>query len=141
MFVSPAERESAAYREFWANLNRGEFQSGEYQRIGKGDKEIWIQASYNPIRDLNGNPYKVVKYATDTTAQVIARLQGEKVRGMMDPGRGRRGGIERFGPGDLGSDEQSRREPRPRRLTGSRPPINRRNVSAPRRSRCAASFS
>jgi len=84
MFVSPAERESAAYREFWANLNRGEFQSGEYKRIGKGDKEIWIQASYNPIRDLNGNAYKVVKYATDTTAQVIARLQGEKVRGMMD---------------------------------------------------------
>jgi methyl-accepting chemotaxis protein len=84
MFVPSADRESAAYREFWAKLNRGEFQSGEYQRIGKGGKEVWIQASYNPIRDLNGKAYKVVKYATDTTAQVIARLQGEKVRGMMD---------------------------------------------------------
>jgi methyl-accepting chemotaxis protein len=84
MFVAPDEREGAAYREFWASLNRGEFQSGEFKRIGKGAKEIWIQASYNPIRDLNGKPYKVVKYAVETTAQVIARLQGEKVRGMMD---------------------------------------------------------
>ncbi|SDT31232.1 methyl-accepting chemotaxis protein [Bradyrhizobium canariense] len=84
MFVPPAERDSAAYREFWANLNRGEFQSGEYCRIGKGGREIWIQASYNPIRDLNGKPYKVVKYASDTTAQVIARKRSEKVRGMME---------------------------------------------------------
>ena len=84
MFVGSGERESAAYREFWANLNRGEFQSGEYQRVGKGGRDIWIQASYNPIRDLNGKPYKVVKYATDTTAQVIARMRSEKVRGMME---------------------------------------------------------
>jgi methyl-accepting chemotaxis protein len=84
MFVSPSERDSAEYRDFWAKLNRGEFQSGEYKRIGKGAKEVWIQASYNPILDLNGKPFKVVKYASETTAQVIARLQGEKVRGMMD---------------------------------------------------------
>jgi methyl-accepting chemotaxis protein len=84
MFVAPAERDSPVYREFWATLNRGEFQSGEYQRIGKGAKEIWIQASYNPIRDLNGKPYKVVKYAVEITAQVIARMQGDKVRSMMD---------------------------------------------------------
>ena len=84
MFVRPAERDSAAYREFWARLNRGEFQSGEYQRLGKGGRDVWIQASYNPIRDLNGKPFKVVKYAADTTRQVIARLQGEKVRGLME---------------------------------------------------------
>jgi methyl-accepting chemotaxis protein len=84
MFVLPAERDGAAYREFWASLNRGEYQSGEYQRVGKGGKEVWIQASYNPIRDLNGKPFKVVKYAADTTRQVIARLQGEKVRGLME---------------------------------------------------------
>jgi methyl-accepting chemotaxis protein len=83
MFVPPTEQ-SEAYREFWAALNRGEFQSGEYKRVGKGGKEIWIQASYNPIRDLNGQPYKVVKYATDTTAQVIARMRSESVRGMME---------------------------------------------------------
>ncbi len=84
MFVAPAERDSAAYREFWANLNRGEFQSGEYERVGKGGKQVWIQASYNPIRDLNGKPFKVVKYASDTTAQVTARMRSEKVRGMME---------------------------------------------------------
>jgi methyl-accepting chemotaxis protein len=84
MFVAPSDSESSAYREFWANLNRGEFQSGEYKRIGKGGREIWIQASYNPIRDLNGKPYKVVKYAADTTAQVIARMKSESVRGMME---------------------------------------------------------
>src|SRR5258708_4795964 len=84
MFVDQATRDSAVYREFWAKLNRGQFDSGEYKRIGKGGKEIWIQASYNPILDLNGKPFKVVKYATDTTAQVIARMRSEKVRGMMD---------------------------------------------------------
>jgi methyl-accepting chemotaxis protein len=84
MFMPPADRDSTAYREFWASLNRGEFQSGEYRRVGKGAKEVWIQASYNPIRDLNGKPYKVVKYATDTTAQVIARMKSESVRGMME---------------------------------------------------------
>jgi methyl-accepting chemotaxis protein len=84
MFVAPAEQESAAYREFWASLIRGEFQSAEYKRFGKGGKEIWIQASYNPIRDLNGRPYKVVKYATDTTTQVVARMRSESVRGMME---------------------------------------------------------
>jgi methyl-accepting chemotaxis protein len=84
MFMPPADQDSAAYREFWASLNRGEFQSGEYKRVGKGAKEVWIQASYNPIRDLNGKPYKVVKYATDTTAQVIARMKSESVRGMME---------------------------------------------------------
>jgi methyl-accepting chemotaxis protein len=84
MFMPPEDRDSAAYREFWAALNRGEFQSGEYRRLGKGAKEIWIQASYNPIRDLNGQPCKVVKYASDTTAQVIARKKSETVRGMME---------------------------------------------------------
>ena len=78
------QRDSDGYRAFWAALNRGEFQSGEYERVGKGGRQIWIQASYNPIRDLNGKPYKVVKYATDTTAQVIARMRGEKVRGLME---------------------------------------------------------
>jgi methyl-accepting chemotaxis protein len=78
------QRDGSAYREFWANLNRGEFQSGEYERVGKGGKQIWIQASYNPIRDLNGKPCKVVKYASDTTAQVVARMRSERVRGMME---------------------------------------------------------
>jgi methyl-accepting chemotaxis protein len=84
LFVPSEQRDGEAYRAFWANLNRGEFQSGEYERVGKGGKQIWIQASYNPIRDLNGKPCKVVKYASDTTAQVLARMRSEKVRGMME---------------------------------------------------------
>jgi len=84
MFVEASERDGAAYREFWANLNAGLYQAGEFKRIGKGGKEIWIQASYNPILDLNGKPFKVVKYAADTTAQVIARKRAESVRGMME---------------------------------------------------------
>ncbi|QOZ74294.1 histidine kinase [Bradyrhizobium sp. CCBAU 53351] len=84
MFVEPSERDGAAYREFWAGLNRGEYQAAEYKRIGKGGKEIYIQASYNPILDLNGKPFKVVKYATDTTKQVLVRMGNERVRAMME---------------------------------------------------------
>jgi methyl-accepting chemotaxis protein len=84
MFVEPAERDTLAYREFWASLIRGEYQAAEYKRIGKGGREVWIQASYNPIMDLNGKPFKVVKYATDTTDQVIARMKSERVRSMME---------------------------------------------------------
>jgi methyl-accepting chemotaxis protein len=69
MFVDEAYRQSGEYREFWAKLNRGDYQAAEYKRIGKGGKEVWIQASYNPIFDLNGKPFKVVKYATDVTQQ------------------------------------------------------------------------
>jgi methyl-accepting chemotaxis protein len=84
MFVETSERESPAYREFWAALNRGEYQAAEYKRIGKGGREVYIQASYNPIYDLNGKPFKVVKYATDTTKQVLIRMGNERVRAMME---------------------------------------------------------
>ncbi|WP_420854618.1 methyl-accepting chemotaxis protein [Sneathiella marina] len=83
-FVEPTYGESAEYAEFWASLGRGEFQAAEYKRIGKGGKEIWIQASYNPIFDPSGKPFKVVKYATDVTAQVIARHEGERVGKIVD---------------------------------------------------------
>lgn len=69
MFVEPQYANSAEYREFWAKLNRGEHVTDEFKRVGKGGRPIWIQASYNPIMDLNGKPIKVVKYATDITAQ------------------------------------------------------------------------
>ena len=84
MFVDPAERDSAAYREFWASLGRGEYKAGEFKRIASGGRDVWIQASYNPILDLNGKPFKVVKYASDVTAQVIARKKSEHVRSMME---------------------------------------------------------
>jgi methyl-accepting chemotaxis protein len=74
MFVDEAYKQSGEYREFWAKLNRGEYQAAEYRRIGKGGKEVWIQASYNPILDLNAKPFKVVKYATNITEQVKAKI-------------------------------------------------------------------
>ena len=78
MFAEPAYAQSPAYREFWAALNRGEFQAGEFLRLGKGGKEVWIQASYNPIFGNDGAPYMVTKYATDITAQkVLARQTSE----------------------------------------------------------------
>jgi methyl-accepting chemotaxis protein len=72
MFAEPAYRQSPEYRAFWQKLGRGEFDAGQYKRLGKGGREIWIQASYNPIMDASGKPFKVVKYATDITAQVLA---------------------------------------------------------------------
>ena len=69
MFVEPAYKASHEYKSFWEKLARGEADSGQYKRIGKGGKEVWLQASYNPIMDMNGKPFKVVKYATDITEQ------------------------------------------------------------------------
>ena len=71
MFVEPSYGESRAYAEFWDGLRRGEFKAAEYKRLGKGGREIWLQATYNPIRDIDGTPFKVVKYATDITAEKI----------------------------------------------------------------------
>jgi methyl-accepting chemotaxis protein len=72
LFVTPEEASGPEYQEFWRKLSSGEFWSGEYKRIGKGGREVWIQASYNPIFDASGRPYKVVKYATDITARKAA---------------------------------------------------------------------
>ena len=72
MFVDEAYRRSPEYNEFWEKLNRGEFLAGEYKRIGKRDREVWIQGSYNPILDEDNQPFKVVTYATDVTAQKLA---------------------------------------------------------------------
>ncbi|WP_058982767.1 PAS domain-containing methyl-accepting chemotaxis protein, partial [Stenotrophomonas thermophila] len=70
LFVEPGHRSSVEYRQFWEKLGRGEYDAGQYRRLGKDGREVWIQASYNPILDLNGKPFKVVKYAADITAQV-----------------------------------------------------------------------
>jgi methyl-accepting chemotaxis protein len=70
MFVDPTTRQSQDYRMFWDKLGRGEYDSGQYKRIGKAGREVWIQASYNPIIGPDGKPFKVIKYATDITEQV-----------------------------------------------------------------------
>lgn len=70
LFCEDSYTASPAYADFWAKLNRGEFDAGRYKRLGKGGRVIWIQATYNPIYDGNGRLHKVVKFATDVTAQV-----------------------------------------------------------------------
>jgi methyl-accepting chemotaxis protein len=80
MFVDPVEAASADYREFWTQLARGEFDRRQYKRIGKGGKEIWIEASYNPVF-RGSKPYKVVKFATDITA---VKLKNAEDAGKID---------------------------------------------------------
>ncbi|MCP4863725.1 MAG: PAS domain-containing protein [Alteromonas sp.] len=72
MFVDPSVRSSSEYRLFWEQLADGQFQSGEYHRIGNGGKDVWIQATYSPIIDDNGKVFRVVKYATDITGRKMA---------------------------------------------------------------------
>jgi methyl-accepting chemotaxis protein len=80
IFVPPAEAASADYRAFWNELNSGQFVARKFLRIGKGGAECWIQASYNPVLDENGKPYKVIKFATDVTAIENERMRSEGER-------------------------------------------------------------
>ncbi len=80
MFVEPVYRASPEYKQFWEKLGRGEFDAGQYKRIAKGGKEVWIQASYNPVFDSSGKPFKVVKFATDITEQ---KLQNADYEGQI----------------------------------------------------------
>jgi methyl-accepting chemotaxis protein len=73
--------ESAEYRAFWAKLGRGEHDAGQYKRVAKGGREIWLQANYSPIFDTCGRPMKVVKYASDVTAQ---KRQAEQLAHLVE---------------------------------------------------------
>ena len=75
MFVPEAERASRAYQLFWASLGKGEFQRAEFQRVAKNGREIWIQASYNPLFDKSGNVIGVMKIATDTTQAKLSSIE------------------------------------------------------------------
>ncbi len=68
MFVEPSMAASPEYSRLWQDLKEGNYRTGEFKRVGRGGKVVWIQASYNPIFDASGRPFKVVKYASDTTA-------------------------------------------------------------------------
>jgi methyl-accepting chemotaxis protein len=72
MFVDPVHAKSPEYQEFWRKLNSGQFIAGEFKRVGKGNKEVWIQASYNPIFNLDHEVTSIVKFATDITGRVRA---------------------------------------------------------------------
>jgi methyl-accepting chemotaxis protein len=78
MFVDADYRASNEYRSFWERLGRGDFEAGQYKRIGRGGKEVWIQASYNPIMDANNKPIKVVKYATDISNEEKKKLVSQR---------------------------------------------------------------
>lgn len=77
MFCESDHANSPEYRSFWQKLAAGEYQSGEFKRLAKGNKEIWINASYNPIFDASGRPYKVVKFATNITDSKMAYAEFE----------------------------------------------------------------
>ncbi len=77
MFIEPDYAQSADYKAFWAKLGRGEFDAREYKRIGKGGREVWIQASYNPVKDAKGNVLKVVKAATVITEEKLKNAEFE----------------------------------------------------------------
>src|SRR3569833_2642526 len=77
MFVEPGYAQTPEYAEFWRRLGRGEYDTGEYKRLGKGGREVRIQASYNPVFDKSGKPVKVVKIAADVTAQRMATADAQ----------------------------------------------------------------
>ena len=77
MFIDAEYRGSPEYRSFWSKLARGEFESGVFKRLGKGGREVWIQASYCPILNDENKTFKVVKYATDITADMEKKLKSQ----------------------------------------------------------------
>jgi methyl-accepting chemotaxis protein len=87
MFVDPAEQ-GPDYDRFWAALRRGEFQQAEYKRLGKGGREVWIQASYNPLIGRGGRPYGVFKCAVDVTAQKLRNADCEGKLRALDRAQG-----------------------------------------------------
>ena len=86
MFVDPTEAVGADYKEFWRELNRGVFAAKKFRRIAKGGREIWLQASYNPVIGADGEPYKVIKLAVDITEaeQAFARSEAERARAEQE---------------------------------------------------------
>ncbi|MFN3911399.1 methyl-accepting chemotaxis protein [Hyphomonas sp.] len=80
MFAVPEFARSAEYRAFWDRLRGGEFEQAKYPRIGKGNRDVWLDATYIPIKDATGKPYKVIKFATDVTQIEMDRKAGETER-------------------------------------------------------------
>jgi len=88
IFCDSLYTQSPEYSAFWAKLNQGEFEAGEFMRLAKDGSEIWVQASYNPVLDGKGKPFKVIKFATDVTNQVNLRSEALKLRQLVDNSEG-----------------------------------------------------
>ena len=106
MFVEPTQRDSADYEAFWARLRRKEFIQETFKRIGRDGRVVWIQGSYNPLMDADGNVYRVVKFATDITAAETARgardaQSAETARSQMQVVGALAAGLKRLAAGDL----------------------------------------
>ena len=106
LFIDPAEADSPEYRAFWRDLNRGEFVASTFRRLGKGGREVWIQAAYNPVLDATGKPIKVVKLAIDITEKEKDRLRIEAERAVFAKEQEAvvadlAGGLRRLSEGDL----------------------------------------
>ena len=105
LFCPPEYVQTQEYRDFWRALNNGEFFASKYRRVGKGGREIWIQASYNPVLDAAGRPYKVIKFATDVTAIELERQENDRRRGSEEEQRAvvthLAEGLGRLAKGDL----------------------------------------
>ena len=85
-FVAREDAEGAAYRQFWQRLGRGEFESGEFLRLGRDGRRVWLQATYNPILDTEGRPVKVVKFCSDVSAAKQSALKTTAVLGAVSSG-------------------------------------------------------
>ncbi|VTT97880.1 chemotaxis protein : Methyl-accepting chemotaxis protein OS=Pseudoalteromonas sp. BSi20429 GN=mcp PE=4 SV=1: 4HB_MCP_1: HAMP: PAS_9: PAS_8: MCPsignal [Gemmataceae bacterium] len=83
-FVDPAEASGSAYRDFWAKLARGEHQAGEFRRVGKNGKDLWLRGGYYPIPDATGKVQKVVEFASDITAEKAAQIESARTKSMLD---------------------------------------------------------
>ncbi|MCB1021653.1 MAG: PAS domain-containing protein [Bryobacterales bacterium] len=84
IFCERAFTESPAYGAFWRTLNEGKYQAGDFKRLAKDGREIWLRASYNPLLDPDGRPYKVVKYASEITEAKLRELASDRVQSMME---------------------------------------------------------
>ena len=84
MFVDPEEARSQDYLDFWRELNDGKFVARKFLRIAKGGRDVWLQASYNPVLDASGRPYKVIKIAVDITEAEHLAQQNEADRALNE---------------------------------------------------------
>jgi methyl-accepting chemotaxis protein len=75
MFLNPEEAQSLSYQQFWKRLASGEVMSGQFERISKNGNSVWLEATYNPILNLNKEVVRVIKFSTDVTEKVQNSLR------------------------------------------------------------------
>jgi methyl-accepting chemotaxis protein len=116
MFVPEALANSKAYGDFWEELRAGRFVAGKFERIAKGGRQVWLQATYNPVLDPDGRPYRVVKFAVDITAEEAAAALKEQERAQSEQSLSElvqvlAGCLQQLSSGDLTSTIEARLAP------------------------------